>query len=97
MLCAFFNSHGFPALFSSAFLLSFHLSQTRVPAGLSGFAASYFSPVKALVSPVPKIFKSMLSKKEEKKETPPAAFEQVTTPAVTLKHTSQNISRCRKA
>ncbi|XP_016362397.1 kinesin-like protein KIF13B [Sinocyclocheilus anshuiensis] len=45
--------------------------------GLSGFAASYFSPVKALVSPVPKMFKSLLSKKEEKKETPPpAAFEQ---------------------
>ncbi|XP_043074792.1 kinesin-like protein KIF13B isoform X2 [Puntigrus tetrazona] len=45
--------------------------------GLSGFAASYFSPVKALVSPVPKMFKSLLSKKEEKKEAPPsAAFEQ---------------------
>uniref|UniRef100_A0A8C1QH84 Kinesin family member 13Bb n=1 Tax=Cyprinus carpio TaxID=7962 RepID=A0A8C1QH84_CYPCA len=45
--------------------------------GLSGFAASYFSPVKALVSPVPKMFKTLLSKNEEKKETsPPAAFEQ---------------------
>ncbi|XP_073708897.1 kinesin-like protein KIF13B [Garra rufa] len=45
--------------------------------GLSGFAASYFSPVKALVSPVPKMFKSLLSKKEEKKEIPPpTAFEQ---------------------
>ncbi|XP_058610876.1 kinesin-like protein KIF13B isoform X1 [Onychostoma macrolepis] len=32
--------------------------------------------VKALVSPVPKMFMSLLSKKEEKKETPPAAFEQ---------------------
>ncbi|ROL43013.1 Kinesin-like protein KIF13B [Anabarilius grahami] len=45
--------------------------------GLSGFAASYFSPVKALVSPVPKMFKSLLSKKDEKKEpTPLTAFEQ---------------------
>ncbi|XP_016382316.1 kinesin-like protein KIF13B [Sinocyclocheilus rhinocerous] len=45
--------------------------------GLSGFAASYFSPVKALVSPVPKMFKTLLSKKEEKKEMPPpAVFEQ---------------------
>ncbi|RXN32237.1 kinesin KIF13B [Labeo rohita] len=34
-------------------------------------------PVKALVSPVPKMFKSLLSKKEEKKEMPPpAGFEQ---------------------
>uniref|UniRef100_A0A671LF39 Kinesin-like protein KIF13B n=1 Tax=Sinocyclocheilus anshuiensis TaxID=1608454 RepID=A0A671LF39_9TELE len=57
---------------------------------LSGFAASYFSPVKALVSPVPKMFKSLLSKKEEKKETPPpAAFEQVTKPAVTSEEHGQ--------
>uniref|UniRef100_A0A672SBG6 Kinesin-like protein KIF13B n=1 Tax=Sinocyclocheilus grahami TaxID=75366 RepID=A0A672SBG6_SINGR len=41
--------------------------------GLSGFAASYFSPVKALVSPVPKMFKTLLSKKET---PPPAVFEQ---------------------
>ncbi|XP_052390788.1 kinesin-like protein KIF13B isoform X4 [Carassius gibelio] len=45
--------------------------------GLSGFAASYFSPVKAIVSPVPKMFKTLLSKKEEKKETaPPGVCEQ---------------------
>ncbi|XP_002667565.2 kinesin-like protein KIF13B isoform X2 [Danio rerio] len=45
--------------------------------GLSGLAASYFSPVKALVSPVPKMFKSLLSKKDEKKDLPsPAAFQQ---------------------
>ncbi|KAK2883835.1 hypothetical protein Q8A67_017472 [Cirrhinus molitorella] len=51
-------------------------NQTSEP-GLSGFAASYFSPVKALVSPVPKMLKSLLSKKEEKKEMPPpTAFEQ---------------------
>uniref|UniRef100_A0A671LH64 Kinesin-like protein KIF13B n=1 Tax=Sinocyclocheilus anshuiensis TaxID=1608454 RepID=A0A671LH64_9TELE len=75
-----------------------HLSDKgKIPKRLSGFAASYFSPVKALVSPVPKMFKSLLSKKEEKKETPPpAAFEQVTKPAVALKYTSQNISRFRK-
>ncbi|XP_056336681.1 kinesin-like protein KIF13B isoform X2 [Danio aesculapii] len=34
-------------------------------------------PVKALVSPVPKMFKSLLSKKDEKKDVPsPAAFQQ---------------------
>ncbi|XP_077075588.1 kinesin-like protein KIF13B isoform X3 [Siphateles boraxobius] len=33
-------------------------------------------PVKALVSPVPKMFKSLLSKKDEKKEPPPPVFEQ---------------------
>uniref|UniRef100_A0A672P6I2 Kinesin-like protein KIF13B n=1 Tax=Sinocyclocheilus grahami TaxID=75366 RepID=A0A672P6I2_SINGR len=59
--------------------------------GLLGFAASYFSPVKALVSPVPKMFKSLLSKKEEKKEPPPAAFEQVTKPAVTPQAPSKDI------
>nr|XP_055042010.1 kinesin-like protein KIF13B isoform X1 [Misgurnus anguillicaudatus]XP_055042011.1 kinesin-like protein KIF13B isoform X1 [Misgurnus anguillicaudatus] len=43
--------------------------------GRSGLAASYLSPVKALVSPVPKMFKSFLSKKEEKKDlTPPAVL-----------------------
>uniref|UniRef100_A0A8C2FQV9 Kinesin family member 13Bb n=1 Tax=Cyprinus carpio TaxID=7962 RepID=A0A8C2FQV9_CYPCA len=74
LLCFFFC----PSIFLSSATL-----QTRVPAGLSGFAASYFSPVKALVSPVPKMFKTLLSKKEEKKETPPpAVFEQVATPAV---------------
>uniref|UniRef100_A0A8C1J287 Kinesin family member 13Bb n=1 Tax=Cyprinus carpio TaxID=7962 RepID=A0A8C1J287_CYPCA len=74
LLCFFFC----PSIF-----LSSATPQTRVPAGLSGFAASYFSPVKALVSPVPKMFKTLLSKKEEKKETPPpAVFKQVATPAV---------------
>ncbi|KTF79189.1 hypothetical protein cypCar_00014510 [Cyprinus carpio] len=63
--------------FCPSIFLSSAAAQTRVPAGLSGFAASYFSPVKALVSPVPKMFKTLLSKNEEKKETPPpAAFEQ---------------------
>ncbi|KAI2652292.1 Kinesin-like protein KIF13B [Labeo rohita] len=43
------------------------------PPLLSTFSFS----VKALVSPVPKMFKSLLSKKEEKKEMPPpAGFEQ---------------------
>uniref|UniRef100_A0A671SL56 Kinesin-like protein KIF13B n=1 Tax=Sinocyclocheilus anshuiensis TaxID=1608454 RepID=A0A671SL56_9TELE len=57
--------------FCPSIFLSSAAPQTRVSAGLSGFAASYFSPVKALVSPVPKMFKTLLSKKEEKKETPP--------------------------
>ncbi|KAA0708237.1 Kinesin-like protein KIF13B [Triplophysa tibetana] len=44
-------------------------SHTQSPeSGLSGSAASYFSPVRALVSPVPKMIKSLLSKKEEKKD-----------------------------
>uniref|UniRef100_A0A8C1X3J4 Kinesin family member 13Bb n=1 Tax=Cyprinus carpio TaxID=7962 RepID=A0A8C1X3J4_CYPCA len=79
----FFLTHMGSLLFSlllffcPSIFLSSAAAQTRVPAGLSGFAASYFSPVKALVSPVPKMFKTLLSKNEEKKETPPpAAFEQ---------------------
>uniref|UniRef100_A0A672P4H0 Kinesin-like protein KIF13B n=1 Tax=Sinocyclocheilus grahami TaxID=75366 RepID=A0A672P4H0_SINGR len=89
MLCAFFLTHMGSLLFSllpffcPSIFRSSAAPQTRVPAGLLGFAASYFSPVKALVSPVPKMFKSLLSKKEEKKEPPPAAFEQVTKPACT--------------
>ncbi|TRY86731.1 hypothetical protein DNTS_029013 [Danionella cerebrum] len=43
------------------------LDQSPEP-GLSGFAASYLSPVKALVSPVPKMLKSLLAKNDEKKE-----------------------------
>uniref|UniRef100_A0A8C1JZ80 Kinesin family member 13Bb n=1 Tax=Cyprinus carpio TaxID=7962 RepID=A0A8C1JZ80_CYPCA len=71
----FFLTHMGSLLFSlllffcPSIFLSSAAAQTRVPAGLSGFAASYFSPVKALVSPVPKMFKTLLSKNEEKKET----------------------------
>uniref|UniRef100_A0A672PB59 Kinesin-like protein KIF13B n=1 Tax=Sinocyclocheilus grahami TaxID=75366 RepID=A0A672PB59_SINGR len=95
MLCAFFLTHMGSLLFSllpffcPSIFRSSAAPQTRVPAGLLGFAASYFSPVKALVSPVPKMFKSLLSKKEEKKEPPPAAFEQVTKPAVTSEEHGQ--------
>uniref|UniRef100_A0A673GHJ0 Kinesin-like protein KIF13B n=1 Tax=Sinocyclocheilus rhinocerous TaxID=307959 RepID=A0A673GHJ0_9TELE len=95
----FFLTHMGSLLFSllpffcPSIFLSSAAPQTRVPAGLSGFAASYFSPVKALVSPVPKMFKSLLSKKEEKKETPPpAAFEQVTKPAVAEEVLSPSVS-----
>uniref|UniRef100_A0A8C1A498 Kinesin family member 13Bb n=1 Tax=Cyprinus carpio carpio TaxID=630221 RepID=A0A8C1A498_CYPCA len=54
----FFLTHMCSLLFSlllffcPSIFLSSAAAQTRVPAGLSGFAASYFSPVKALVSPV---------------------------------------------
>uniref|UniRef100_A0A673GIN6 Kinesin-like protein KIF13B n=1 Tax=Sinocyclocheilus rhinocerous TaxID=307959 RepID=A0A673GIN6_9TELE len=96
----FFLTHMGSLLFSllpffcPSIFLSSAAPQTRVPAGLSGFAASYFSPVKALVSPVPKMFKSLLSKKEEKKETPPpAAFEQVTKPATAKPSTPDQQSR----
>ncbi|TSK58204.1 Kinesin-like protein KIF13B [Bagarius yarrelli] len=44
--------------------------------GLSGMASSYLSPVKALVTPVPKIFKTLLPKKEEKADSPPLAKPQ---------------------
>uniref|UniRef100_A0A8C1J1P5 Kinesin family member 13Bb n=1 Tax=Cyprinus carpio TaxID=7962 RepID=A0A8C1J1P5_CYPCA len=56
--------------------------------GLSGFAASYFSPVKALVSPVPKMFKTLLSKKEEKKETPPPAVFKQNVPHIIVQSAS---------
>ncbi|KAF5892196.1 kinesin-like protein KIF13B isoform X1, partial [Clarias magur] len=36
--------------------------------GFSGMAAAYFSPVKALMSPMPKMLKSLLYKGEEKKD-----------------------------
>ncbi|XP_017311279.2 kinesin-like protein KIF13B [Ictalurus punctatus] len=36
--------------------------------GLSGMAATYFSPVKALVTPMPKMLKSLFPKREEKKD-----------------------------
>ncbi|KAK3542444.1 hypothetical protein QTP86_025898 [Hemibagrus guttatus] len=48
----------------------------NLESGISGMAASYFSPVKALVSPVPKIFKSLLHKREEKKNIPPLSQPQ---------------------
>uniref|UniRef100_A0A671SN01 Kinesin-like protein KIF13B n=1 Tax=Sinocyclocheilus anshuiensis TaxID=1608454 RepID=A0A671SN01_9TELE len=96
MLCTFFFTHVASLLispllfFCPSIFLSSAAPQTRVSAGLSGFAASYFSPVKALVSPVPKMFKTLLSKKEEKKETPPpAVFEQVATPALTSEEHGQ--------
>ncbi|XP_067240555.1 kinesin-like protein KIF13B isoform X1 [Chanodichthys erythropterus] len=63
--------------------------------GLSGFAASYFSPVKALVSPVPKIFKSLLSKKDEKKEpTPLSAFEQNVPRIIVQSVSLEDINSC---
>uniref|UniRef100_A0A672SC90 Kinesin-like protein unc-104 n=1 Tax=Sinocyclocheilus grahami TaxID=75366 RepID=A0A672SC90_SINGR len=84
MLCTFFFTHVASLLispllfFCPSIFLSSAAPQTRVSAGLSGFAASYFSPVKALVSPVPKMFKTLLSKKET---PPPAVFEQVVLPS----------------
>ncbi|KAG7316441.1 hypothetical protein KOW79_019982 [Hemibagrus wyckioides] len=55
-------------------------SHTELPhnleSGISGLATSYFSPVKALVSPVPKMLKSLLPKREEKKDIPPLSQPQ---------------------
>ncbi|CAM4687115.1 unnamed protein product [Leuciscus chuanchicus] len=63
--------------------------------GFSGFAASYFSPVKALVSPVPKMFKSLLSKKDEKKEPPPPpAFEQNVPRIIVQSVSLEDINSC---
>uniref|UniRef100_A0AAR2M0I2 Kinesin family member 13Bb n=1 Tax=Pygocentrus nattereri TaxID=42514 RepID=A0AAR2M0I2_PYGNA len=44
------------------------LTLPTILTGLSGLAASYFSPVKALVTPMPKMLKSLFPKKEEKKD-----------------------------
>ncbi|XP_030626800.1 kinesin-like protein KIF13B [Chanos chanos] len=53
------------------------LSQTQShEPGLSGLAASYFSPVKALVSPMPKMLKSLFPKRDEKKDQNPAPLPQ---------------------
>uniref|UniRef100_A0A8B9LGE6 Kinesin family member 13B n=1 Tax=Astyanax mexicanus TaxID=7994 RepID=A0A8B9LGE6_ASTMX len=51
-------------------------------AGLSGLAASYFSPVKALVTPMPKMLKSLFPKRDDKKDLniPPLSMQQVKIP-----------------
>uniref|UniRef100_A0A8B9LML4 Kinesin family member 13B n=1 Tax=Astyanax mexicanus TaxID=7994 RepID=A0A8B9LML4_ASTMX len=48
-------------------------------AGLSGLAASYFSPVKALVTPMPKMLKSLFPKRDDKKDLniPPLSMQQL--------------------
>ncbi|XP_051730543.1 kinesin-like protein KIF13B isoform X2 [Ctenopharyngodon idella] len=52
-------------------------------------------PVKALVSPVPKMFKSLLSKKDEKKEPPPpAAFEQNVPRIIVQSVSLEDINSC---
>ncbi|XP_056621125.1 kinesin-like protein KIF13B [Triplophysa dalaica] len=74
-------------------------SHTQSPeSGLSGSAASYFSPVKALVSPVPKMIMSLLSKKEEKKDpSPPAVFER-NLPRIVIESVSlEDLSSCQQA
>uniref|UniRef100_A0A672SD49 Kinesin-like protein KIF13B n=1 Tax=Sinocyclocheilus grahami TaxID=75366 RepID=A0A672SD49_SINGR len=95
MLCTFFFTHVASLLispllfFCPSIFLSSAAPQTRVSAGLSGFAASYFSPVKALVSPVPKMFKTLefppLSVSPELKEslppTVPSEIKEVSPPA----------------
>ncbi|XP_022540279.2 kinesin-like protein KIF13B isoform X2 [Astyanax mexicanus] len=56
------------------------LSQSHNPdPGLSGLAASYFSPVKALVTPMPKMLKSLFPKRDDKKDLniPPLSMQQV--------------------
>uniref|UniRef100_A0AAR2LD76 Kinesin family member 13Bb n=1 Tax=Pygocentrus nattereri TaxID=42514 RepID=A0AAR2LD76_PYGNA len=58
------------------------LTLPTILTGLSGLAASYFSPVKALVTPMPKMLKSLFPKKEEKKDlsAPPVLQQQVRLP-----------------
>ncbi|XP_016317136.1 kinesin-like protein KIF13B isoform X3 [Sinocyclocheilus anshuiensis] len=57
--------------------ISMLTSATKSPSHSASVQNQNSEPVKALVSPVPKMFKTLLSKKEEKKETPPpAVFEQ---------------------
>ncbi|XP_051510271.1 kinesin-like protein KIF13B isoform X2 [Myxocyprinus asiaticus] len=52
-------------------------------------------PVKALVSPVPKMFKSFLSKKEEKKELPPPAVFEQNVPRIIVQSVSlEDLSSC---
>ncbi|KAI7799898.1 kinesin-like protein KIF13B [Triplophysa rosa] len=74
-------------------------SHTQSPeSGVSGSAASYFSPVKALVAPVPKMFMSLLSKKEEKKDpSPPAVFEQNLPRIVVQSVSLEDLSSCQQA
>lgn len=59
--------------------LSVSVSTHSSTSGLSGMATSYFAPVRALVTPVPKMLKSLLPKREEKKDMtiPPPSQPQV--------------------
>lgn len=43
-----------------------------LPSGLSGLAASYLSPVKALVPQMPKLLKSLFPAREDKKDLRPS-------------------------
>ncbi|XP_017551180.1 kinesin-like protein KIF13B isoform X3 [Pygocentrus nattereri] len=66
------------------------LSQSQNPEpGLSGLAASYFSPVKALVTPMPKMLKSLFPKKEEKKDlSAPPVLQQQNVPRIIVQSAS---------
>lgn len=43
-----------------------------LPSGFSGLAASYLSPVKALVPQMPKLLKSLFPARDEKKDLRPS-------------------------
>lgn len=66
--------------------------------GLSGMAATYFSPVKALVTPMPKMLKSLFPKREEKKDMtiPPLSQSQVWNHCVCITLFVSDIYRCKK-
>ncbi|XP_072543181.1 kinesin-like protein KIF13B isoform X1 [Salminus brasiliensis] len=71
------------------------LSQSQNPdPGLSGLAASYFSPVKALVTPMPKMLKSLFPKREEKKDTNTPLMQQQNVPRIIVQSASleENLS-----
>ncbi|KAM9465916.1 kinesin-like protein KIF13B isoform 1-T1 [Clarias gariepinus] len=65
------------------------LPQTQDPEqGLSGLAASYLSPVKALVPQMPKLLKSLFPAREDKKDLRPSPQSQQHVPRIMMQTTS---------
>ncbi|KAG7461150.1 hypothetical protein MATL_G00206910 [Megalops atlanticus] len=64
-------------------------SQNQEPEpGLSGLAASYLSPVKALVPQMPKLLKSLFPARDEKKDLRPSPLAQQTMPRIMVQSAS---------
>ncbi|MBN3317267.1 KI13B protein, partial [Atractosteus spatula] len=59
-----------------------------VPLGISGLAASYLSPVKALVPQMPKLLKSLFPVRDDKKDLRPSPLAHQVGIGVSLSHTS---------
>ncbi|XP_076835244.1 kinesin-like protein KIF13B isoform X2 [Brachyhypopomus gauderio] len=64
--------------------------------GLSGLAASYLSPVRALVPQMPKLLKSLFPAREDKKDLRPSPHSQQAVPRIMQTNNSPDESRDRE-